>query len=274
MNDVHEVIYEDNEKDEISPKKTKSVKRVRVTESMITKYTETSPFLKHIRVSGNTNGIAYVDDTSVVGIVNLETKENDEVWIQALEVQKDHRRSGLGSKLLKWAINQGKAEFLSVRKQNKVAIEMYKKSGFHTYQETKSQYYMTTKDSKEFKESSLDDLLYGDTVFYEDEQIIETEDGDGLIVEACKDVTTARKFLSEVGKLAKKYNANYFIVTDGASKTLNDGNPAVEHARNSHKEWERRNKFDPDEDWRNEILESGEDSFSRADKICQFMEGV
>lgn len=36
--------------------------------------------------------------------------------------------------------------------------------------------------------------------------------------ESCKDIQTARKFVSEVGKLAKKYDANYFIVTDGEFK--------------------------------------------------------
>lgn len=55
--------------------------------------------------------------------------------------------------------------------------------------------------------------------------------------------------MSDVGKLAKKYNANYFIVTDGASGTSNNGNPAVKHARDTQIEWEKQNGFDPDEDW-------------------------
>lgn len=67
--------------------------------------------------------------------------------------------------------------------------------------------------------------------------------------EKCKDLDTARKFVSEVGKLAKKYNANYFVVTDGASGTSNSGNPAVKHARDCQIEWEKKNGFDPDEDW-------------------------
>ena len=69
------------------------------------------------------------------------------------------------------------------------------------------------------------------------------------IEESCKDLSTARKFVSEVGKLAKKYDANYFIVTDGASGVHNNGNPAVKHARDCQIEWERKNGFDPDEDW-------------------------
>ena len=67
--------------------------------------------------------------------------------------------------------------------------------------------------------------------------------------EACKDVKTARKFVREVEKLAKRYDANYFIVTDGASGIHNNGNPAVKNARDAQIEWEKENGYDPDEDW-------------------------
>lgn len=66
---------------------------------------------------------------------------------------------------------------------------------------------------------------------------------------ACKDLKTARDFLNEVKKLAKKYNANFFIVTDGASMINNNGNQAVENARKCQIEWEKKHNFDPNEDW-------------------------
>jgi len=70
------------------------------------------------------------------------------------------------------------------------------------------------------------------------------------VTEACKDLSTARKFASEVKELAKKYNANFYLVTDGASATNNDGtNAAVKFARDSMKKWEAENGFDPKEDW-------------------------
>lgn len=78
------------------------------------------------------------------------------------------------------------------------------------------------------------------------------------IKETCKDLTTARKFVSDVNKLAKKYDANYFIVTDGASGINNTGNPAVSNARDAHKKWEKSHKFDPDEDWSESIKEAKE----------------
>lgn len=66
---------------------------------------------------------------------------------------------------------------------------------------------------------------------------------------ACKDTIKAREFLQRVDELAKEYDANYFIVTDGASKINNNGNPAVDNCRRAQEDWERQNGFDPDEDW-------------------------
>jgi hypothetical protein len=63
------------------------------------------------------------------------------------------------------------------------------------------------------------------------------------------DVDNARKFVWEVGKLAKKFGVNYFVVTDGASGISNRGNPAVKAARDAHIQWEKEHGGDPDEDW-------------------------
>ena len=59
----------------------------------------------------------------------------------------------------------------------------------------------------------------------------------------------ARQFILEVTELAHRYNLNFFIVTDGASAISNAGNPAVEHARKCHTEWEVANGIDPEHDW-------------------------
>lgn len=80
-----------------------------------------------------------------------------------------------------------------------------------------------------------------------------------IIVESCKDVETARKFLQEVDDLSKKYDANFFIVTDGASMTRNGrgkSEPAVKNARDSQIKWEKKNGGNPDEDWLKHINES------------------
>lgn len=59
----------------------------------------------------------------------------------------------------------------------------------------------------------------------------------------------ARKFCLEVKKMAEKYNLPFFVVTDGASATSNDGCIAVKNARDNHIKWEKENGYDPYEDW-------------------------
>lgn len=59
----------------------------------------------------------------------------------------------------------------------------------------------------------------------------------------------AREFCMEVKKLAQKYDLPFFVVTDGASATHNNGCEAVKNARNSHIKWEKENGFNPYEDW-------------------------
>ena len=71
-----------------------------------------------------------------------------------------------------------------------------------------------------------------------------------IIVESCKDAESERKFLQEVDNLSKKYDANFFIVTDGASMTRNGrgkSEPAVKNARDKQIEWEKKNGGNPDE---------------------------
>ena len=79
---------------------------------------------------------------NLVLTIVVETKNNDEKWIQALEVEPEFRGHNLGNQLLDFAINQMDARFLSVRKTNKIAISLYKKHGFKIYDETDSMYFM------------------------------------------------------------------------------------------------------------------------------------
>lgn len=58
-----------------------------------------------------------------------------------------------------------------------------------------------------------------------------------------------RKFLAEVKELARKYNVNFFIVTDGASMIDNNGSEAVENCRQAHIKWELEHGLNPWEDF-------------------------
>lgn len=60
----------------------------------------------------------------------------------------------------------------------------------------------------------------------------------------------ARSFCSEVKELAKKYNLDFFVVTEGASSySCSKNTEAVKEARKSHVKWESSKGFDPLEDW-------------------------
>jgi hypothetical protein len=62
-------------------------------------------------------------------------------------------------------------------------------------------------------------------------------------------IEKARKFCEEVKMLARKYDLPFFLVTDGASVTDNNGCEAVKKARLCHTSWEKSKGFDPNEDW-------------------------
>ena len=59
-----------------------------------------------------------------------------------------------------------------------------------------------------------------------------------------KDLEKAREFVMEVRELARKYDLNYFVVTDGFSGINNNGNAAVKNARDAHVKWEKENGFE------------------------------
>lgn len=62
----------------------------------------------------------------------------------------------------------------------------------------------------------------------------------------------AREFCSKVRMLAAECDLPFFVVTDGASATVNNGCEAVKNARLNHIKWEMEHKYDPYEDWNKE----------------------
>lgn len=62
-------------------------------------------------------------------------------------------------------------------------------------------------------------------------------------------IMKAREFCEKVKELSKEFDLPFFIVTDGASATSNNGCKAVKVARENHIKWEKENNFDPNEDW-------------------------
>lgn len=67
-------------------------------------------------------------------------------------------------------------------------------------------------------------------------------------------INKAREFCQKVKELAKEYDLPFFVVTDGASATNNNGCEAVKNARENHKKWELEHNADPYEDWSKDII--------------------
>lgn len=104
-------------------------------------------YLSHFRCSSNTKGILFIHRNILVGAVNIEKHPSDGfTWIQALEVNNEYQKKGLGTRLLKKAISLGATD-LSVDKNNSEAIHMYLKNGFKVYKDTGNQYFMSTRTS-------------------------------------------------------------------------------------------------------------------------------
>lgn len=61
-------------------------------------------------------------------------------------------------------------------------------------------------------------------------------------------ITKAREFCEKVRTLANEYNLPFFIVTDGAGSTNNNGYEAVRVARDNHIKLEKENCLNPYED--------------------------
>lgn len=81
----------------------------------------------------------------------------------------------------------------------------------------------------------------------------------------------ARAFVAAVKKMALKRKLNMFLVADGASGILNNGNPAVRNAREAQIKWELEHGHDPYEDW--EHTEKKAVSFSRDGSTFQLAAG-
>ena len=65
-------------------------------------------------------------------------------------------------------------------------------------------------------------------------------------------LTKAQEFCLKVKELAELYHLPFFVVTDGASATVNKNCPAISHARKSHMQWEKDHRIDPHHDWEKE----------------------
>lgn len=126
------------------------------------KYIESDSFLKRTyRNSQNEyNGEIAVDGDNVVGYIFIGDKI-DKGFINSLVVYSKYRKHGIATRLLNDAISKYGGYDLTVKKNNKIAIEMYKNKGFVFVGDgnSSSEYYMKLKShlSNDEKKMILDE---------------------------------------------------------------------------------------------------------------------
>ena len=101
-------------------------------------------FIKFYLESNVGEIIIDVDNDVLVGTIFVRTDKGQEGFIHSLMITEEYRGYGLSHKLVKDAINKYHGCDLTVLKDNKIAINLYKKHGFvmdHS-RDTKEMYYM------------------------------------------------------------------------------------------------------------------------------------
>ena len=132
------------------------------------KYIESDKFLK--QTYGNRrdqyNGEIAVDGDNVVGYVFIGDK-TDKGFINSLFVDSKYRKHGIATRLLNDAISKYGGYDLTVKKNNKIAIEMYKNKGFVFVGNgnSSSEYYMKLKSHLSNDEKKM---VLGESYLIED----------------------------------------------------------------------------------------------------------
>lgn len=158
------------------------------------------------------------NDKNIIGIFALFDYDDGKL-LDTIYVINSSRKKGIGTKIIKNIIlNNYQPIYLWVYKSNKLAVKLYERLNFKIKEETDTRYFMKNENIKP------------------DNNLIK-----------------ARAFCSEVEKISKKYNLEYFFVTEGASSTKVENCGAVRNARNNHIEWEKENGYNPNEDWSKKI---------------------
>ena len=117
--------------------------KMRLTDAIIQVYGQSYPSMIHIRINNRTKGYVWLKDKQIVGYINVEEKDDDSKWIQAFEIFPPYKGHGLSKQMLNVAVNEFGANYLSVSKNNELAIKVYKSYGFKIYKSSDTMHFMT-----------------------------------------------------------------------------------------------------------------------------------
>ena len=105
--------------------KRKGYKELPYTKENVLKYKSPENLLKHSKVGDDIEGIMFIKGEDLIGYCAWKGD-----YIVSLEVTKEYRGQGYGKELLSRALDSG-CRYLSVRKDNIPAINLYTSSGFY-----------------------------------------------------------------------------------------------------------------------------------------------
>lgn len=140
-----------------------------------------------------------------------------------------------------WGGNEGIHEFNSISELKEELYKLHKDGKFGNI-----------KQYPELEITSFKSHKSGESL----QELVDICVNESYLEESCKDLNAARRLCNDIRKIAKKYDANFFFVTDGASAYSNGNgtsNPAVKSMRNAMDDWEKKNGFNPDDDWSHNI---------------------
>lgn len=157
-----ELLHEEKSEldDDFKPKKRislSSLRKIRITESVIEKYKKEYPVLRHVRCRDTSeykcDGYMWFDsnDELVCHVGSCEYLDDGTKWIVSLEVLPKFKGHDLSKQILDFAVKSMNCKYLSVNKNNKVAKYIYDQYGFKTYQDDDNMDYMTI-DRQAWKE--------------------------------------------------------------------------------------------------------------------------
>lgn len=113
-----------------------------LTEDVLNQYKKQHSNLNHLRISDNSDGRIFVKDGKVSAVINVEKMDNGVRQIQGMEIFDDFKGKGYSKDLLDYAVKDLGATELTVRKTNKIALNLYQNYGFETYKDTGYMYFM------------------------------------------------------------------------------------------------------------------------------------
>ena len=128
--------------------KLSSLKKIRITETIINKYKKEYPVLRHVRCKDTDEYVCdgymwFKDDDLVCYVGSCQYTDDKTKWIVSLEILPKYRGYGLSNQILDFCVKSMNCKYLSVNKNNELAKKIYDKYGFKVYHEDKTMYYMT-----------------------------------------------------------------------------------------------------------------------------------